>query len=379
MLIGLLIIGAVLLVVSSYIAKPIVAMAKVGEQIGALDLRVHISPKMTRRKDEIGVLAKAFGNVEQNLNHILKDLQLASVDLTDAAADLSKISEDTARLSNEVSDTIDEIAKGAGDQAQDTERAVDSVHVMGGLMAKNKHLVLNINQVADHIDQQKDSGFNTLKALVETTSANQKASKIIYQLVMKTDDQAKRIENASAMIQRISNQTNLLALNASIEAARAGVHGRGFAVVAEEIRKLAEESATFTNEIKAVIDDLKATSQEVVHEMDIVKSVVKDQTQGVQDTKSRFEAIAESIERLRLVLEDLNTSTDHMTSNKDTVLDLMQNLSAIAEENAASTEEVAAAMAEQANAIKDVSSESAHMAGIVTTLNGLVGKFQTRT
>jgi len=192
---------------------------------------------------------------------------------------------------------------------------------------------------------------------------------------LSNNESAEKIETASEMIQSIADQTNLLALNAAIEAARAGEAGRGFAVVADEIRKLAEQSNSFTNDIKGVIDELKTKSSNAVDLIQETKQVVDEQAGSVGETEGKFTNIAEAIDAIKGVIDKLNQSSALMGENKNSIIQITQNLSAFSEENAASTEEASAAMEEQSATVEEIASSGDNLAKVAEELKTLIDSF----
>jgi methyl-accepting chemotaxis protein len=365
--------------IGNSISRPIVDLSNIIERLSNYDLRFDENSralKYLKRKDEIGTISKSLGTMQKSFIDLIKNISDSSQRVASSSEELTATSQQVSISSEEIARAIEEIAKGASDQARSTEEGALHIDELGQKIVKNQQDLENLKDAADKIDVLKDEGLEIIKDLVEKTKTTNEAAKEVNKVILNTNESAEKIENVSQMIKDIAAQTNLLALNAAIEAARAGESGRGFSVVAEEIRKLAEQSNAFTEEITNIIHELTEKTEKNVDRIADVDIILQSQTESVNMTTTKFEGIAQAIENIREVIVEINKSGLEMEAKKDEIIGVIQNLSAISEENAAGTEEASASIEEQTSSMEEVASSSEALAYLAEEMQKSIDLFK---
>ncbi|PKM51879.1 MAG: methyl-accepting chemotaxis protein [Firmicutes bacterium HGW-Firmicutes-7] len=365
--------------IGGFIARPITYLSKIVSKLSDYDLTIADNEsinKHAKRTDEIGIIAMAIIGMRNNFIELIKQISMTSQQVAASSEELTSTAQQAATAADEVANAIGEIASGATDQAKETEQGASSVNVLSELITKDQQFMIALNDSAIEVNRLKEEGIDVLFELVKKTKESGKATDDIHDVIIETSQSAAKIESASQMIQNIATQTNLLALNAAIEAARAGEAGRGFAVVADEIRKLAEQSNSFTKEITSIIQELSEKTDKSVITIKEVGSIISSQAESVESTNEKFEGINSAIETMRGILNTLNESGNEMKVKKEEIVGIIENLSAISEENAAGTQQASASVEEQTASMQEIANASDELALLAEEMQKIIAQFK---
>ncbi len=232
------------------VKKPIDSIIDVMEQITEGKLETTVQPDGAQEIRRMGIMANnvvfSTGNLIRVLNAQAEGLKCNTQELstaveiiTEGSSDIDKAAEHVASSSSQAADTLNVVAR-------------------------------SVNELTEATNEIAQSVAETAAATNEAQDKAVAASSAIQRL----GEDSEKIGGIVEVITNIAEQTNLLALNATIEAARAGEAGKGFAVVANEVKELAKQTASATDEISSMISHLQAGTTNAVTAVEEITAIV---------------------------------------------------------------------------------------------------------
>ena len=314
------------------------------------------------RRDEIGQLSEATGQIVHVLQGIIQDIGYLLGEMADGnfnissrnyaayRGDLKALLQSMRKINRKLSHTLsqinlaaeqvssgaDQVSSGAQALAQGATEQASSVQELSATIAEIDSGAKENAESAKQMKELSDQTGNQVTFSRERMSDLKSAMKDIL-------DGHQEISQIIGTIENIAFQTNILALNAAVEAARAGTAGKGFAVVADEVRNLASKSDQASKQTKEIIE---RSAQHVTNGSHLMDEV----DEALNKTAELSNSVIEHINIMAGNIMAEADSVTQVTTGTDQISSVVQTNSATAEESAAASEELSS----QAQLLKEL-------------------------
>lgn len=362
-----LISGGLIAILTKFLIKPVDVIDKELSKVEELNLddqqRLYTS-------DDFERLFEKIRQIKYKLREDILFLKGGTDDIHNFTEDFVELAEDMEEVSDSISHVVEEVARGAQAQANETE---ESAYIVNQNVEEIQSLVKAGSNSKDQLENAVSNIRSSTKAVIDV---NQKISNVrtafanVNQLGQELSQKITNILEIIDTVEDIAGQTNLLSLNASIEAARSSDNGRGFSVVAEEIRELAEESTDAVDTIRDNLGEFTNHVEKLTEDISTQFKNLEESNKALEEASKSSNDATESIENATGQVVEIVNKLNVETKKIKEVIENFNSLAAIAQENSASSEEMSAS-------VNDYSEKIKKMTGYIEQMEDLTENFRS--
>jgi methyl-accepting chemotaxis protein len=328
--------------------------------------------KEVKNKKEFSGLNKSIDTIIENSKKMAKDVKKQSDILSTNAQNLSLVIEETTESVENISVSINEIAKGSEDTSRNINELGDAISNLNNLSINTEDYTETATDLSLSMSEAAVTGNKDMDKIIDMVNLMDNSTKDTLTIIKELNEEINNINSIVLIINEIAEQTNLLALNAAIEAARAGEFGRGFAVVAEEIRKLADATHNYSQEISAITSNVSTSGHNAVESIGLVNTVVQQGVEVAQLTKGSFNDLINKIDEINDLIMKISGAAKEVRDNSGYILERASEISAISQETTAASETSAAAVENNLASMEEITSSIESLSQIAQDLHQMV-------
>lgn len=372
----------ILLVIAYLFAGTIITgikrLARVFDKAAKLDLREYDDiHKLLKQKDEIGMIAKQYCIMQENLKKIVEQINSTSAVLLDSSQSLSSniiavnvhseensaTSEQLAAGMQETTANIDTIDSNVQDIENNTTSIMEKTVTGAKLASVIKERAIELEETTQKATEKANAMFSEVKERSEQAIEKSKA--------------VEKIDVLSSTIMDIADQTSLLALNASIEAARAGELGKGFGVVANEISNLANQSASTVSGISVIVADVMDAVTNMSECLETtLKFFDRNVTKDYQNFKNTSIQYSEDAKEIQISMDTINEEINTLSSITNQISSAVSGIARTMNEATSEVTDIAGKTSDVVNLVLETSKKVEENKVIAQDLRQIVDKFE---
>ncbi|NSB17149.1 methyl-accepting chemotaxis protein [Clostridium beijerinckii] len=376
-IIGLVLVGAIIIVITNKLLNPIKDIKRMAENIASGDLRIDTEPKLYQNSnDEIHNLMYSFYNMRMKLSSLISNVNNSTNEVAQSAENFTESSQQSAEASSSVASSITHLVEENSNQVQAINEAVLTIERISNNIKNVADNANSMVSIADEAAKATSFGQQSINDTIRQMDSVNQAAKRAQLSSNDMESSSKQIGKIVEMISSIAEQTNLLALNAAIEAARAGESGKGFAVVAEEVRKLAEQSDQAAKQVSILVTNNYKNIDNMVTSIDNAISNVSQGIDRVNSAGGEFNRISMMVTDLVKRIKEISLSLDEISNGSQKVVIAINDVDKISKETAAEFENVSAAVEEQSAAMHEIASSCTNLKDLADKLDAEIHQFK---
>ncbi|RDW18994.1 methyl-accepting chemotaxis protein [Oceanobacillus chungangensis] len=337
---------------------------------------LNIKSLTVKGEDEVAQLSYAMNHMGSSLREMISEIREVSREVDQQSTALLDSSVEVKAGSEQVAITIEEMAKGSANQADNSVEISESTQLFSLEVIRAGEQSNELNIFSSEVLEASTSGDKLMKETIQQMDVIHLVMKESLGKITSLENKTRSITELVDVIQSIADQTNLLALNASIEAARAGEAGRGFNVVANEVRNLAEGVAQSVTKISDIVFSIIEETAQISEELNHGYTEVDKGAKQIELTGKSFSAIKVNVEEMTDKIGTISNILEVIEGSSSTINESVEQIAAISEQSAAGSEEISASVDEQVMSVDNISTSAKELAGMVERMNVLIQRFK---